>query len=647
MDYQSFLSQKQATVQAVGFSLDPAQLHPGLRADQRDVVLWALRLGRAALFLDTGLGKTRTQLEWARHVAAHTGRPVLVLAPLAVAHQTVKEGRKIDLDVTYVRSQSACGDNGVYVTNYEMLDAFDTTAFSGVVLDESSILKAFSGVTRKKLQASFAQTPYRLCCTATPAPNDHMELSNHAEFLGVMTGAEMLARWFINDSMKAENYRLKHHARADFWRWVTSWAVCATKPSDLGHDDTGFDLPPLTLVPHIVEVDHTRAHADGQLFVNGTHSATGLWKEKKATAADRCAMAAELVLGALVWPGSPNTPATESAKPTKILSIVPGATPKGTAPTGSGDDSIINATTVPTPNDGSNSASAAILSVMPNDANDTPTIPNTVKSASVFPSTITAETPESHAIESFVTPSALALMTTSEYLLSKTDDARSVVQPAATAGTDDSTLITATKQGASEDCCAAVAISGSGTSATILPSLPTLSPTSSLPAQWVVWCDTNDEQDMLEAHFGDHAYSLRGADPIRKKEADLQAWLDGQRPILITKCDIFGYGMNWQHCTRMCFVGVTYSYEKLYQGLRRAWRYGQRNEVTAHLIYAESEGNVMDTITRKQIEHQSMQREMAQAQHGSLNHAGRMPLRSSIGTLPMRVPSWIVSEIAA
>lgn len=470
MDYQSFLSQKQATVQAVGFSLDPAQLHPGLRADQRDVVLWALRLGRAALFLDTGLGKTRSQLEWARHVAAHTHRPVLVLAPLAVAHQTVKEGKKIDLDVTYVRSQSACGDNGVYVTNYEMLDAFDTTAFSGVVLDESSILKAFSGVTRKKLQASFAQTPYRLCCTATPAPNDHMELSNHAEFLGVMTGAEMLARWFINDSMKAENYRLKHHARSDFWRWVTSWAVCATKPSDLGHDDTGFDLPPLHLIPHIVEVDHTRAHADGQLFVNGTHSATGLWKEKRATAADRCAMAAQLIM---------------------------------------------------------------------QEPNET----------------------------------------------------------------------------------------------------------------WAIWCDTNDEADRLLALLATAGLTslveVRGSDTPAAKERKLSAFSDGEVAAIISKTEIAGYGLNWQHCTRMCFVGVTYSYEKLYQGLRRAWRYGQRSAVWAHLIYAESEGNVMDTIHRKQIEHQAMQREMAQAQQGSLNHAGRMSLRSSVGTLPMRVPSWIVSEIAA
>ena len=289
MDYQSFLSQKQATVQAVGFSLDPAQLHPGLRADQRDVVLWALRLGRAALFLDTGLGKTRTQLEWARHVATHTGRPVLVLAPLAVAHQTVKEGKKIDLDVTYVRSQSVCGDNGVYVTNYEMLDAFDTTAFSGVVLDESSILKAFSGITRKKLQASFAQTPYRLCCTATPAPNDHMELSNHAEFLGVMTGAEMLARWFINDTMNFGTYRLKGHARDDFWRWVATWAACIFKPSDVGCDDRNFTLPALDIIEERFEVP-TEIDVDagsGELFTMDTVNATNIFKAARKTLKDR------------------------------------------------------------------------------------------------------------------------------------------------------------------------------------------------------------------------------------------------------------------------------------------------------------------------------------------------------------------------
>lgn len=440
MDYDDFLTQKRAAALPSGFDVSLDALHPLLRGDQRAIVRWALRRGRAAIFADTGLGKTFDQVEWARHVAAHTRGKVLLLSPLAVAHQTIREAAKLGVVVTYCRSQDEANaaESALIITNYDMVKAFDPTQFAGVVLDESSILKAFSGATKKLLLKLFADTPYRLACTATPAPNDHMELGNHAEFLGVMQGSEMLARWFVNDSMHHSSYRLKHHARADFWRWVTTWAVCVSKPSDLGYSDEGFDLPPLHLHEQIVAVDHRRALDSGQLFVNGTHSATALWKEKAATAADRCA------------------------------------------------------------------AAAAVVQAEPGEA-------------------------------------------------------------------------------------------------------------------WVVWCDTNDEADQLQSLLP-QAIEVRGSETPQAKERKLTAFSDGAARIIITKADLAGFGLNWQHCARHVFVGVTYSFEKFYQALRRSYRFGQTRPVQAHLIYAESEGNVMDTIKRKQAEHAAMQAEMtaAQREHSDL-----------------------------
>jgi superfamily II DNA or RNA helicase len=246
-DYQT----KQASVQPQGFTVAPQAVHSMLYPFQRDIAVWSTGQGRAALFCECGMGKTLMQLEWGRQVADESRGRVLIVAPLAVAHQTVREAAKLDLDVAYVRSQEEVtrASTPLLITNYDMIKAFDPRAFAGVVLDESSILKAFSGATKKRLIAMFEHTPYRLACTATPSPNDVVELGNHAEFLGVMDSHEMLARWFINDQGKAGHYRLKGHASADYWRWVTSWAVCISKPSDLGpqYDDAGFVLPPLEI----------------------------------------------------------------------------------------------------------------------------------------------------------------------------------------------------------------------------------------------------------------------------------------------------------------------------------------------------------------------------------------------------------------
>lgn len=439
MNYTDFLSSKHITVAPAGFTVAPAQISPVLFDWQNAIVRWALLLGKAALFEECGLGKTFQQVEWARHVAAHTGGQVLILAPLAVAHQTISEAAKLGVTLTYVRNQAECHTAGpLVITNYDMLKAFDTARFAGVVLDESSILKAFSGITKKRLVEAFAQTPYKLCCTATPSPNDVTEIGNHADFLGIMPSHEMLARWFINDQGKAGHYRLKGHAQADFWRWVTSWAVCISKPSDLGvqYADQGFVLPPLELHEHTVASDYARAQEHGRLFFDESVNATAIWAEKRATLDERVALAAALVQA------EPNEP-------------------------------------------------------------------------------------------------------------------------------------------------------------------------------WIVWCDTNDEASALQALLPD-AVEVRGSHSVAEKERRLSSFSDGESRIIITKADIAGFGLNWQHCGRQVFAGYTFSFEKIYQALRRSLRYGRQGPVHAHLICAESEGNIRSSFHAKQEQHTTMQQQMnsAMAEHG-------------------------------
>ena len=256
-DYATFLEQKRITDPPTGIDVT-GYLNAMLFPFQRDLVRWALRRGRAAIFADCGLGKTPMQLTWAHHVPG----PVLIFAPLAVSAQTVREGKKFGINVTYVREQP---DNpeGVYITNYEMLDHFDPGAWTGVVLDESSIIKDKDGAFRNRLIASFRDTPFRLACTATPAPNDFTELGNHAEFLGVLSMTEMLSTFFVHDGGSTQDWRLKRHATDDFWRWVCSWAVMLRKPSDWGYDDDGFTLPPLRYHEHVIR---SQEAADGFLF---------------------------------------------------------------------------------------------------------------------------------------------------------------------------------------------------------------------------------------------------------------------------------------------------------------------------------------------------------------------------------------------
>lgn len=276
-------------IKAREFGIEPKDIHPELFDFQRKATEFAIRKGRAALFLDTGLGKTICQLEWARQIPGD----VLILAPVAVAPQTVREAKEhLGMDVHHSRDGSV--RSKVTITNYERLHLFDAQQFAGVVLDESSILKSFSGKTKQQLCQTFSQTPYRLACTATPAPNDYMELGNHAEFLGIMPQGQMLARWFINDTANTGDWRLKGHAVESFWEWVATWAVCASKPSDLGGDDTRYILPPLTQRVHVVQVERPPNIETGFLFGHAELSATNIHADKRATLEDRVAKAVEL-----------------------------------------------------------------------------------------------------------------------------------------------------------------------------------------------------------------------------------------------------------------------------------------------------------------------------------------------------------------
>lgn len=291
-EYRAFIASRAIASTKAGF--DPLPINSHAKKHQEAVLDFALNKGKSAAFLDTGLGKSFIELEFARQCAEETGKPSLILTPLAVAGQMVREGQKFNIDARQVREQSEVGA-GIIVANYERLAKLDPEAFGAVILDESSILKSYAGKTRATIQEAFEATPYKLAATATPSPNDHTELGNHAEFLGVMRQQEMLSKWFINDTATAsQEWRLKGHAVEAFWQWVASWARCATLPSDLGGDDTGYVLPEIDRRIHEVTADRNTDVAQGMLFRIPELSATSFHNEKRLTLRERCERAAEL-----------------------------------------------------------------------------------------------------------------------------------------------------------------------------------------------------------------------------------------------------------------------------------------------------------------------------------------------------------------
>lgn len=459
MSYASFLHAKRVVAPMTGIA-EPPRIPDALFPFQRDIVRWALRRGRAAVFAGTGLGKTLMELAWADAVARHTGKPVLILTPLAVAPQFVAEAERFGLTVpVHARTQSDVADATIAVTNYQKLTHFDPSAFGGVVLDESSILKSFDGATRTELIAAFAETPFRLGATATPAPNDYMELGNHAEFLGVMGYAEMLAMFFVHDSGETQTWRLRGHAEQSFWRWMASWAVMLRMPSDLGYSDDGFVLPPLTY--HEWHVEAMYEPEDGELFPMEAHTLSERLSARRQSVEERTAQAAALV--------------RQSKAP-----------------------------------------------------------------------------------------------------------------------------------------C-------------------------------IVWCNLNAEADALARLLPDAA-EVRGSQTEERKEQTLADFAAGRVAVLITKPSICGFGLNWQHCSRMVFVGLNDSWEQVYQAVRRCWRFGQSKPVDVHMIAASTEGAVVSNLKRKESQAEHMARQMVEHMQDLNRAALGAQTRERTAYIPakaMEMPVWL------
>jgi hypothetical protein len=457
--YQEFLASKRLLAAPCGFEVEDSDLNPMLKPFQRDITKWALRRGKAAVFAHTGLGKGPIQLDWCQNISRRTGRDTLILAPLAVAQQFQREALKFHVPVTLTQSQDDVRP-GINVTNYDRMDRFDFGQFSGVSLDESSCIKDWTGKTTQSLITRLADIPYKLCSTATPSPNDHSELGTHAEILDVMRRAAMLAMFFEHDGGETSKWSLKGHGKKPFFKFVASWAVCVVKPSDLGYSDDGYDLKPLRMHEHIVQVDHS-INTEGMLFRCPDLSATGLHKELRLTATDRANKAAALVMA------DPDKP-------------------------------------------------------------------------------------------------------------------------------------------------------------------------------WILWCNTNYEADAVRKALPG-VVEIRGSDSPEKKVSGILKFLDGETKWLLSKPEIFGFGLNLQHCHNMVFVGLGYSFELLFQAIRRCWRFGQTEPVDAHIVIAETEGAVLQSIKRKERQYEELQAEMNQAMREEQLAARHKATKYDHETA-MEIPAWLQSQ---
>jgi hypothetical protein len=466
IEYQEFLRTKSPSDRPSGLQ-DTPNLPKSLKPFQAAITKWAIRRGRAALFEGTGLGKTLQQLSWARTVADHEDGPVLILTPLAVAEQTVTEAAKFSIDgVAYAADRSTIRTD-IVVTNYERFEKFKIEEFSAVVLDESGIIKSHDGKTRALLTDACRVVPWRLCCTATPAPNDYAELGQHSEFLGVMAAKEMLSMFFVHDgsiranddSAGSDGWRLKRHAENDFWRWLASWAIVVRHPRDLGFDDPEYDLPPLNL--HQINVAADYQPIAGQLFPFMASTLSERIGVRRDTVQSRVAAAVDIV----------------SREP------------------------------------------------------DEP---------------------------------------------------------------------------------------------------------------WLIWCNLNSEADLIEDALP-RALQVAGRHPTELKVSRLLGFKHGQPPIMISKPSLAGHGMNWQHCARMVFVGLTDSFEQIYQAIRRCWRFGQHRAVNGYFIASELEGNVVANIRRKEIAFNKMQDAMAAHMRDLMQEQvlGRSKSEPYNPTMRMELPTWM------
>jgi hypothetical protein len=590
--YAEFLARKQRRAGHHGRPCRPNDVHSTLYAWQQDIVAWAVRKGRAAIWADTGLGKSFMQIEWARL----SGDRALIVAPLAVCHQTVREAAKLGLTARYVREDD--GEPGLMVTNYEMATRFDPAAIDAVVLDEASILKQSDGKMRTALIGHFAQVSARLACTATPAPNDPEELTNQAEFLGVMPRVEMLAAYFIHDDT---GWRLKGHARGPMYQWMTSWAVALRRPSDIGYPDDGYDLPPLDIVPEVVHVDLPAP--EGQLFAADLGGVGGRASVRKQTLAERVTRAVELVNESHAMKasgeacGSPNTRKRASSGTRQIPSTAPTDGPQAAHPSRTANTC---ATTTSSTLKSFGVHQSSSPSGTPGDVNATPKMPNTESGASGKRATLT---PRDGETSGFAAPSASVRPSSTPSSNSRMAAAPSA-PPRSEIGRAESLPLTTAIGPASFEASSVPnvtsALESSGTTRSFCVTPPSTSNDRFEP--WVIWCGLNAEQDALAAAFGDRAFSISGSMLPDQKVDLLERWLTGERPILISKTSILGLGVNMQHCARMAFVGLGDSWEQYYQAIRRCWRYGQTRPVRAHVVLSALEGQIASNVARKERE---------------------------------------------
>lgn len=631
-EYRAFIASRAITAQRHGF--DPMPINTHAKAHQKAVLDFALNKGRSAAFLDTGLGKSFIELEFARQCAEETGKPSLILTPLAVAGQMVREGAKFGIEARQIKDQSEVG-SGVMVANYERLAKLDPAAFGAVVLDESSILKSYAGKTRATIQAAFEDTQYKLTATATPSPNDHTELGNHAEFMGVMRQQEMLSKWFINDTATAsQEWRLKGHAQEDFWRWVASWARCATLPSDLGGDDAGYVLPEIDRRIHEVAADRQENVAQGMLFRIPEMSATSFHAEKRLTLDARIKMVVEIVDGCL---GNLNTPKPASAAPKLIPNIVQSETPKETDLTPKPKQNTCVATTNGTAASGSAAPKRKKKST-PAAESDTSLILNLQSNADSLHDQEIRRKSETDASNQHTGSTAKLTTKCCTIRVENAQSAESITQ---TGAADDCTLTTATQPAQCADFSALRAIQPLESCETIPTGCETQSHTStaSKDEPWLIFCESNDEQSALERAFEGRCISVKGSDTADKKEAAIKAWMDGEKPIFISKASIVGYGLNFQHCRNVVFASVSFSYEQHYQAVRRVWRFGQERVVRCHIVISDTEASIWNVINEKSAKHDEMKRRMADAMKSAQTQGARRVVYDR--PLDLAFPDWL------
>ena len=645
-EYRQFIASRAPADKMAGF--DPHEINRNAKAHQDVVLRFALNRGKSAAFLDTGLGKSFIELEFARQCSEETGKPSLILTPLAVAGQMIREGQKFGIDARQIREQSEVGA-GVMVANYERLAKLDPASFGAVVLDESSILKSYAGRTRAMIQDAFELTPFKLAATATPSPNDHTELGNHAEFLGVMRQQEMLSKWFINDTATAsQDWRLKGHAVEDFWGFVASWSRCATLPSDLGGDDTGYILPDIDRKIHTVAADRMQNVDEGMLFRIPEMSATSFHAEKRLTMSARIGLAVSLVFddfriklaasyGDDECLGNLNTPLPEKSDTMPTTQSVIAENPKAAAQKKT-KNTCENTTqkiqkNLRTPKSGETSTTQVGGPNMPQTQNThQECAPSPVQDA---------QSQSGMAVLNQLTGSPK--LTMKECLQIRDRLVQFAPQSMKKSAEKSCTSTTATQQEKSGNYSAPLATPPSENSETMLGGSCQLSHiwNAMRSDPWLIYCETNDEHDALDKAFGDLAFSVRGSDDPDEKERRVLAWCDGERPVLISKTKIVGFGMNFQHCRNVIFASVNFSYEAFYQGVRRVWRFGQGRQVNVHIVIADTEASIWNVVNIKSKKHDEMKRRMAEAMKSAQSDTKRRVNYDR--PLDLQFPEWVRS----